>query len=71
MLGGKVTILVADKLKLSSFWVDDLHIASEIFVPIDPRKVTEGLVGNLCYIKLVVANSEEVIIYVLKDCIGD
>ena len=71
MLGGKVTILVADILKLSSFWVDDLHIASEIFVPIDPRKVTEGLVGNLCHIKLVVANSEEIIIYVLKDCIGD
>ena len=71
MLGGKVTILVADKLKLSSFWVDDLHIASEIFVPIDPRKVTEGLVGNLCHIKLVVANSEEIIIHVLKDCIGD
>ena len=36
MLRGKVTILVANILKLSSFWVDDLHIASEIFVPIDP-----------------------------------
>ena len=71
MLGGKVTILVADKLKLSSFWVDDLHIASEIFVPIDPRKVTEGLVGNLCHIKLMVANSEKIIIQVLKDRIGD
>ena len=71
MFRGKVTILVANILKLSSFWVYDLHIASEIFIPIDPRKVAEGLVGNFCHIKLVVANSEEIIIHVLKDCIGD
>ena len=71
MLRGKVAILVANILKLTSFWVDDLHIASEIFVPIDLRKVTKSLVGNLRHIKLVVANSEEIIIHVLKDCIGD
>ena len=71
MFRGKVTILVANILKLSGCWVNDLHIASEIFVPIDPRKVTESLVGNLRHIKLVVANSKEIIIHVLKDCIGD
>ena len=55
MLSCKITKLGADVLEFSSGRIDDLNIASNVFIAIDLCKLIKGQVAYVCNIKLVIS----------------
>lgn len=67
MLSSEVSVLGSDIFELSRDWVFDLNIAGEVLVPIDLGEVAEGLVRDFGNVKLVIANSQQVVIDIVPN----
>jgi hypothetical protein len=66
-LGSKVSVLLANILKLTTAGVSDLHIAGQVLFAICLGELVESLISNIRDIKFVVSNSQQVVIQLLKD----
>lgn len=55
MLRSEIPIFGPNVLKLPRCWIDYLDITSDVLLSIDFAELAEGLVGDLSYIKFVIA----------------
>ena len=67
LLCGKIPVLSPNVLEFARGWIENLDVAREVLIAINLGKVAESLIGNLGHIKLVVSDSQQIVVQLLKN----
>lgn len=71
LLCSEIAVLSPNVLEFARGWIENLDVAREVLVAINLGKVAKSLIRNLGHIKLVVSDSQQVVVHVLKNGIRD